>query len=233
MSLKEFAIQVVLVPAGAEYQSVKRAMQQVQNPPQMIAIPTGPQALKRFLITKQAQYVLQANRILVLGLGGSLSTAYTIGEGLLLEKMWCGFVTEGLPVYVCDRTLTQAIAQRLPHIALGTGVTCDRVITTAAEKHQLRDRYGADIVEMEGAALLRALPSHCSVAILRVISDDCHYDLPDISTAIGPDGHLKPMVLTWRFLRNPLAALRLIRGSLQALKALENVTVALFKTHDS
>lgn len=109
---------------------------------------------------------------------------------------------------------------------MARGVSCDRVITTLAEKRQLGDRYDAAVVEMEGTTLLRCLPD-CPIAILRVISDDCHHELPDISAAIGADGSLNVMTLVLSFLRRPVAALRLIRGSLQGLKALEYLAVEL------
>lgn len=80
---------------------------------------------------------------------------------------------------------------------------------------------------MEGVTLLRALPD-CPIAILRVISDDCHHELPDISAAIAADGSLRVATLMLSFLRRPLAALRLIRGSLRGLKALEQVVASLF-----
>ena len=215
-------IQLILVPAGAEYQAVKRAINRVQNGPQVVAIPAGPQAVQRFFETWQSPLT---GGVLLMGLGGSLSTHYNTGDGVLLETVWPDEVAGAIP-YNCDRPLTQWLAQQLTDIALGTGVTCNHVITTAAEKRQLRDRYGADVVDMEGAALLQALPN-CPIAILRVISDDCHHDLPDLSTVIGADGTLKPIPLTLSFLQQPLAALRLIRGSLKGLQTLEQLTVEL------
>ena len=126
----------------------------------------------------------------------------------------------------CDRALTAQLAERLG-IATGIGVTCDRVITTAAEKKRLGDRYSASVVDMEGAVLLKALPDR-AIAILRVISDDCREDLPDIAGAIAADGSLRPMTLALSFAKRPLLAIRFIKGSLKGLKALENMAFALF-----
>lgn len=106
---------------------------------------------------------------------------------------------------------------------------CDRVITTVAEKKRLSDRYQADVVDMESAVLLDAMPQ-TRIAVLRVISDDCSHDLPDMSGAIGPDGSLRAGTLAQSFLKRPVAALKFISSSLQGLKVLEQSTFALFKS---
>ena len=81
---------------------------------------------------------------------------------------------------------------------------------------------------MEGFAALEVLKSAgVAVAMVRVISDDCYHDLPDIEGAITSEGNIEPLPLAIAFLRQPLAAVRLIRGSLQALKILEQVTTEL------
>ena len=215
-------IQVILVPAGVESRAVKRALKQVPNRPQVVEIPAGPQAVKRFLKTWEEPQLFQSGGIVLMGLGGSLSPEFDVGDGVLVERV---FEANSSAVYKCDRTLTAQIATQLG-IPMGVGVTCDRVITTAAEKRQLRDRFGANVVDMEGAALLKELPK-CKIAILRIISDDCHHDLPDIANAIGANGSIQVIPLTLGLLRHPFAALRLIYGSLKGLKTLETLTTAL------
>jgi hypothetical protein len=219
-------IEVILVPTGAEYQAVQRGMRLVQHPPRVVPIPAGPIALQAFLARWAGPALSATGGILLMGLGGSLSPRLGVGDRVLVEALWDGRSVDLDRIYPCHGPMTQGLGQRLPDVTLAHGVTCDRVITTLAEKRQLGDRYGADVVDMEGVTLLQGLPN-CPIAILRVISDDCHHELPDISAAIGPEGSLKPMVLTGRFLQRPLAALRLIRGSLQSLKALEHLAVSL------
>lgn len=184
MPADDAEIQVILVPAGAEYRTVSRALKQTRNAPQIISIPAGPQAVQTFLSDDKNRAILKSGGVLLMGLGGSLSPKYGIGDGVLIEVVWDGMKANELECYGCDRPLTRKLSQRLSQVALGTGVTCDRVITTAAEKQQLRDRFGAVVVDMESVPLLKA-SSHCKIAILRVISDDCHHDLPDISNAVG------------------------------------------------
>ncbi|WP_121970564.1 phosphorylase [Leptolyngbya sp. BC1307] len=211
-------IQTVLVPAGAEYQAVKSGLSRVPNAPELVAIPAGPQGVKTFLETRS----IREGGVLLMGLGGSLTPELSVGNGVVIEKIW----QAAGEMFACDRTLTTQLAERL-RIATGIGVTCDRVITTVAEKKRLGDRYSASVVDMEGAVLLKALPER-AIAILRVISDDCQDDLPDIAGAIAADGSLRPMYLALSFIKRPLSAIRFIRGSLKGLKALENVAFALF-----
>ena len=210
-------IRTVLVPAGAEYQAVKSGLSRVQDAPELVAIPAG-QSVKTFLETRS----IREGGILLMGLGGSLTPELNVGNGIVIEKIW----QEAGEVFACDRALTAQLAERLG-IATGVGVTCDRVITTVAEKKRLGDRYSASVVDMEGAVFLKALPDR-AIAILRVISDDCREDLPDIAGAIAADGSLKPMTLTFSFIKRPLSAIRFVKGSLKGLKALENMAFALF-----
>ncbi len=214
-------IHTVLVPAGAEYKAVKRGLSKIQNAPQLVAIPAGPQGFKTFLQGWQLPD-LQGKGLLLLGLGGSLSVDYAVGEAIALYKIQSATSEQ---IFACDAEMTKQIAQRLK-IATGVGVSCDHVITSAAEKKQLGDRYGADVVDMESAVLLEAVS--IAIAIVRVISDDCREDLPDIGNAIASDGSLSPIQMTFAFARKPQAAIRLIKGSLAALKELEQLTYRLF-----
>lgn len=220
-------IQVILVPAGAEYQAVMRGLKGVLGAPPAIAIPAGPAAFRAFLATWADGPRFADQGILLMGLGGSLSPRHSVGDSILLGQVWDEAGGDELQARQCDRDLTEELAQRLG-APVGRGVMCDRVITTVAKKRQMGDRYQADVVDMESAVLLEALPE-AKVAILRVISDDCGHDLPDISAAIGPDGKLRADTLARSFLRRPVAALNFISGSLQALKSLEQLALTLFK----
>lgn len=215
-------IRLILVPAGAEHRAVRRGLN--GGGPRVVAIPAGPRAVKHFLDTWADRWLLHSGGVLLVGLGGSLCADYRVGEGVLIEQVWNGAEPERAGVYGCDRTLTAQIATQLG-LKTAVGVSCDRVITTTVQKRDLCDRYGATVVDMEAAALLQA---HCKIAILRVISDDAHHDLPDLSAAIGADGMLKPLPVALSFLQQPVAALRLIRGALTGLKSLETLISLLF-----
>jgi hypothetical protein len=219
-------IQLILVPAGAEYRAVTRSLK--QSDPQVVAIPAGPAAAGKFvenwLLENEKKF--SPSDVLLMGLGGSLSDQHGVGDALMLEKVWDG--SGGEEVRECDRALTHQISAQLA-ISTGVGVSCDRVISTVEEKDRLRRRYAADLVDMESSAVLEIFAaSRQKIAVLRVISDDAHHSLPNLSNAFSPGGSIRPLPLALSFARHPVAALRLIRGSLKALKRLETLTVELF-----
>ncbi len=76
-------------------------------------------------------------------------------------------------------------------------VTSPRV-ADAAEKQRLRLSYGADLVDMEAAALarlarMRGVPFHC----IKGVSDGYHEQLPDFNRFISSDGQFHRMRLVF------------------------------------
>jgi Phosphorylase superfamily len=221
--------QLIFVPQGAEYQAVCRGLSHITGTkPTVIPIPVGIKPLTTYLHKLQADKLFLNHpqaRVLLMGLCGSLSTSYPVGKIVLYDKcVYQGKVRE------CNGTFTAQLHSQLSlHLSLVKGLTSDRVICSAAEKRQLGETLGADVVDMEGFAALEFFHSlGVSVAILRVVSDDCQYDIPDLTSAISPDGSLRSLPLAMTLLRQPIAATRLIRGSLQGLKVLKEVTALLF-----
>ncbi|NEP89654.1 MAG: phosphorylase [Okeania sp. SIO2C2] len=130
----------------------------------------------------------------------------------------------------CDSVLTAKLQIHLKGKAsLVTGLTSDRFIYKAAEKQLLGKNTDAEVVDMEGFAILNFF-AHLpvSVAMVRVVSDDCYHDLPNISSALTLSGSLQPFALANTMFRQPLPAFQLIRGSIQGLKVLQEVTSCLF-----
>lgn len=217
-------IQTILVPAGAEYRAIGRGLQLIRCPqPQIQPIPVGPEATTRFLQTHPPE----PGGVLLMGLGGSLVPRYAVGDAVLWQAAIANNPQGNLQIYNSDRYLNQWLQQRLHPLPLVQGFTSDRIITRAAEKQQLARDTGAEVVDMEAVAVLQALAPQ-PVAILRVISDDCHHDLPDLSQAVAADGSLRSLPLALSFLSRPRAASRLIRGSLKGLKVLEAIAQTLF-----
>lgn len=207
-------IDFILVPAGNEYQAVLRGLGKPHQQ-KIIPIPIGYKpclsSLKNFPDTA---------KVLLMGLGGSLSPDYGIGDVVIYQD--CNYNTQ---IQQTDHKLTNLLIDKL---ALKTrkarGLTSDRLIYSATEKLALGNKYDAQIVDMEAFAVLEKFTQ---VGIIRVISDDCQEDLPDISGAITAEGKLKPLSLAYGMLRNPYGAILLIQGSLKSLKILTEVAKGL------
>lgn len=212
---------IIIVPQGAEYKAVCRGLTSKQN---VIPIPVGGQAAIRYLQTCQDKWNPQA-KVLVMGLCGSLRDRFQVGDIVLYEE--CVYETK---VRQCDREFTAELYTHLQEkVSLVKGLTSDRVICSAKEKLHLSETSGADVVDMEGFAANEFFQlAGVEVAMLRVVSDDSRHDIPDLTSAINSDGSLQPLPLAISMIRQPIAATRLIKGSLQALKVLQEVTAFLF-----
>lgn len=193
-----------------------------------------------------------------MGLCGSLSPQYAIGDTVLYEScvypvfplkdrspqlprekiaqqhlaspFLRGTGGGSLKEATCDPALTVWVHHQLKErVYRVKALTSDRLIYSAHEKRQLGQRYEADVVDMEGVAALEVLSRFgVAVAMLRVISDDCHHDIPDLTAAINSDGSLRSVPLAIALLRQPIAATQLISGALGGLQALQEVTTVLF-----
>ncbi|MFS0515639.1 phosphorylase [Nostoc sp. UIC 10607] len=221
-------INTILVPQGAEYKAVCRGLSGVTGSiPTVVAIPVGMKPLLKYLQQSQGngQFLAPKSRVLIMGVCGSLSDRYAVGDIVLYQDcVYQGKQQE------CERTFTDQLHSLIPDkISFVKSLTSDRVIWSAAEKRRLGETLAADVVDMEGFTALEFFnAAGVDVAMLRVVSDDCQHDIPDLTPAINSDGSLNPFPLAMGMLRQPLAATRLIRGSLTALKVLEKVTNTLF-----
>ena len=221
------AIDTILVVQGAEYKAVCRGLSGVTGSiPTVIAIPLGMKPLLKYLQQSQVnREFLAPSRVVIMGICGSLSDRYTVGDIVLYQDcVYSGKRQE------CDRTFTAQLHSYLSEkVSLVKSLTSDRMICSAAEKRHLGETLATDVVDMEGFTALEFFNAvGVDVAMLRVVSDDCQHDIPDLTSAINSDGSLNPFPLAMGMLRQPLAATRLIRGSLKSLKVLEQLTNRLF-----
>ncbi|NJP12635.1 MAG: phosphorylase [Leptolyngbyaceae cyanobacterium RU_5_1] len=229
-------IQTILVPKGAEHRAVCRGLRKVLNPPTVISVPVGPAPLTRYLESLQKiGCFYQGQTILVMGVCGGLVPDLAVRDVVLYQECISSNPRTNAMNGValpCDRLLTKQLQDKLTGRAfLVTAVTSDRVVSTVAEKQELAQRSRAEVVDMEGFASLDVLTkTGASIAMLRVISDDCHHDIPDLSAAFNADGSLNSLALTTAMFRQPIAATRLIRGSLQGLKLMQQLTFTLFQS---
>jgi nucleoside phosphorylase len=165
---------------------------------------------------------------LLMGLCGGLTPQYPVGTAVLCET--CQSWDQSQPALLSDRTLNNQLLERIPTLPLVSALTSQNLLCRADEKQALASDRHVDIVEMEGYSLFSVLQAAgIQVSMLRVVSDDCDHNVPDVSNAISPDGSLRPIPLAMGFLRHPLGAARLIRGSLTGLQQLERCAAAIFK----
>ncbi|WP_341531162.1 phosphorylase [Nostoc sp. UHCC 0302] len=223
----------ILVPQGSEYKAVCRGLSRVTGTtPTVLPIPVGMEPVTKYLQkwhSENKHYLNQPQaRVLIMGLCGSLNSRYAVGEIVLYQ----GCIYQG-NFQECNRTFTAQIQSKISeNVSLVKALTSDRVISSAAEKRHLGETLSTDVVDMEGFAALEFFQTTgIAVAMLRVVSDDCNHDIPDLSIAINSEGVLQPLPLAIGLLRQPIAATRLIRGSLKGLKVLQQVTNLLFSEY--
>jgi hypothetical protein len=228
-------INTIVVPQGPEYQAVCRGLSKAGvDSIKVIAIPIGIKHTIQVLLNYSEQINSSAN-VLIMGLCGSLSNCHTVKDYVLVKS--CQDINHNL--IDLDAELTIDIQRKLSKslkssIDLVTTLTSDRIITQVKEKLILAQQYSATIVEMEGYSYVRELQRQgIAVAMVRVVSDDLRGDIPDLNQAIDSRGNLKSLPMAIAFIKQPLAATRLIKGSLTGLKTLEQITTRLFSNAKS
>lgn len=224
-------VDIILVPQGAEHRAVCRGLRRLLNPPAVLPIPVGAIALLPYLQQLQQSGCFAAGQqVLVMGLCGGLQPDLTVGERVLYHTCTTTYHLDSISLH-CDRVLSAHIQHTMgDSLRQVAAVTSDRVISRAKEKRQLAVQSLATVVDMEGFTVLQVLTAAgLSVAMVRVVSDSCQHDLPNLAQAFDAKGALQPLPLAIAMLQQPIAALRLIRGSTQSLKILQTLTSELFK----
>ncbi len=222
---------VIFVPHGQEYQAVRQGLKSVKNKTiQVIPIPIGSQSLKGYLqqwINSQDCQNLAEINVLVLGLCGSLSPQYQVGDIVIYQDCLRG--TQTNIVKECDRNLTTFIQNKFKNkVSLVHALTSDKVIISAAEKQDLGQVYSVDVVDMEGFLILESLADpKINIAMVRVVSDEVNQNLPDLTGCINSNGRLNFLKLGIAMFKRPVAAFYLIKSSLKSLEILKQVTINL------
>lgn len=219
------------MPQGWEYRVVCKGLRRVSfGKPKILQIPIGARSFSSFLEKCSLNSSDRPQKILLMGLCGSLSPQYRVGDAVIYQEC---LSVEARSAFECSCELTdwlkEVFEQRIKTVR---GLTSDRLINLALEKQRLRQLYAADVVDMEGFTLIKTLQSIFlestpEIAILRVVSDDCDRDIPSLERAIDANGSLQALPLAISFIQQPIAATRLIKGSLTGLKALEQLASEL------
>jgi len=209
---------LILVPQGAEYQAVAKNFKHDLN--FLISpIPIGYNSVRKYL--QNLKNPQQFSRAIAMGLCGSLNPNLKVGDVVVYAE--CHY-PEKNAAQILKCTL---IPQNISTTSV-KALTCDRLIYLASEKQNLYKTTNCDVVDMEGYAILEFLHKlDIPVGTIRVVSDDSDRNLPNLEKAIDANGNLKPLKLAIAFIRQPLAAMRLIRGSLKSLQVLSEVSARL------
>jgi nucleoside phosphorylase len=211
-------IDAILVPQGAEFAVVARAC---KSGPPVFAVPAG-----SAIVSALANLPIESGqRVLLVGLCGSLDDRDRIGDVVLYRAT----VSIAGQQWECDRSLGQFLAGMLvPEPERVLALTSPQVIFRAAEKNYYRELFGARVVDMEGQiAQLKLAELGITVGTIRVVSDDSHHDLPDLSNVFDDRGQLQIWQLVKALLRSPLAGMRLVQGSIRGLAVLSQMASQL------
>jgi Phosphorylase superfamily len=210
---------VVLVPQGAEYQAVKRGWGK-RRQVSIVPIPAGLQAVQNWLIQYRDDPVIRStDRVIVMGLCGGLRPDLAIGDAVIYAS--CQNFAQRF--WKCE-TKRQCNTDIVSNAKSVKAISSNKVIATVKEKQFIREKYGCDVVDMEGAAILAFFePLNIPVTMLRVVSDDGAGDIPDLSAAIDPNGKLQGRQLAIGLIKEPKKGLRLVRGAIVGLRALEKL----------
>jgi nucleoside phosphorylase len=173
----------------------------------------------RGLASIEASKQSHRSLVLVIGLAGSLSHSLKEGQVVVYRSV---IGSDGcLP---CSERFNNAIVSRLSDAGLSftlvTGISGHKIAATRPEKIELT-RTGADVVDMESYEILSASASAgIPAAVIRVISDGLDTEMPDFNKALKPNGEFAPLSLALACARRPLATVRLMKSSKNALKNL-------------
>lgn len=220
---------VILVPQGAEYQAVCRGLKSARmSAATVFTIPACPAPVKRHLQALVQSSQLTSDRpVLLVGLCGSLTPTLTVGDVVLYQE--CLSETSVSSTVSGLAADTEWVDRDRNQMTLVRGYTSDQVICLAAEKRQLGQQHAAQVVDMEGYTVLEVLKAAgMVVTIIRVVSDDCQHNLPDLTGVYDAEGGLRSGVMAVKLLRHPISSLPLIQGALQGLAVLQTTIATLF-----
>lgn len=130
----------------------------------------------------------------------------------IINTGFCGALDPALRIGDLVMWRGAEIPSTMPH-AVGEISSSDRVIATAAEKRQLREKTGAIAAEMEAAAVKKvaadwAVPFYC----VRAVSDTAEGDLPlDFNSYRDPAGRFSLPLIAFAAIRRPFTRIPALR----------------------
>lgn len=218
-SSKRAMIDYIFVCDGEELKALQKSLFSSDLKSKILPIPIGINPVNNLLKNNQ---IPKEKSILLIGLGGSLSLNYSVGDVVIYESC-CYLDDDNLVTKNCDSQLNKYLRDRL-NCPLVKGLTTDTLISQSSQKKSLFQKTSASIVDMESFALLNYFQS---VSVIRVVSDNYDDDLPDLNSAITLDGKLNNGKVAIAFLKEPWKAVKLIKNALISLRKLSAIVQML------
>ncbi|WP_324281858.1 hypothetical protein VKI22_13485 [Cyanobacterium aponinum UTEX 3221] len=212
-------IDYIFVCDGEELKALQKSLFSSDLKSKILPIPIGINPVNNLLKNNQ---IPKEKSILLIGLGGSLSLNYSVGDVVIYESC-CYLDDDNLVTKNCDSQLNKYLRDRL-NCPLVKGLTTDTLISQSSQKKSLFQKTSASIVDMESFALLNYFQS---VSVIRVVSDNYDDDLPDLNSAITLDGKLNNGKVAIAFLKEPWKAVKLIKNALISLRKLSAIVQML------
>ena len=204
-----------LVPRGAEARAVARGAPHAR----IVSIAAGASAARD---AAALDALRGAELVVVTGLCGGLRELRA-GSVVVYRQ-----VADPTGTLRTAPAVLDAIIRTVPTIRTVDAWTAGHVVTHRIERAELARISGADVVDMEGTVLARALVERAvPFVMVRVVSDDASRDLPPIEDAIDADGRIRPLRLATAFVRAPRDAFAFARDAQRALRTLADVARAL------
>lgn len=157
-----------------------------------------------------------------MGLCGALRGVRT-GDAVIYSD-----IVDDIGRYIFDSERIEQLHANISAATIVHACTTDHVVTKAAERVALAAAYNADVVDMEGTHLARALAKRGRASlVVRIVSDDPSFDLPPIEDAFDAAGAIRPLHLARAFAARPKAAVRFIGDVRRSLAALSRAAAAI------
>jgi hopanoid-associated phosphorylase len=178
-----------------------------------------------------AELAKGSSGILSFGLCGGLDPRLNVGDIVIGTG-----VVDGTDRYATGEAWREQLVAVLPGAVHAEFAASDRIVGSADEKAALREHTGAGAVDMESHLVGRAAAkAGTPFAIVRVVSDSAHGDLPHAAKAgFKPDGRVdiaKVLAALWRQPAELPALVGIARAASQAFRALEHAADAMSGDH--
>jgi adenosylhomocysteine nucleosidase len=184
---------------------------------EVVLVRTGMGQANTIRAAQQVLDRLEIAECLLLGFGGGTRHGLKVTDLVACSEL---IDSAGNAKRVLSSAALVRRAKRTGHLAATSpAVTVPRVITSAAAKLDLGERYGAAVVEMEGFHLL-SLSSRLGVPglVVRAILDTVEDDFPDVAHLISSSGEPRMAASVAHLALHPTHAFR-IPGLLRRAKA--------------